>query len=294
MVYDFYFADEALENLAAKARAKAEAEDDENDDEGDNDGEALDEEDNTDSGNEKKPRYRPSISGYKIIGKSDVVNVQHSRYPDELVVDPRGNLYSTLPGLSCASRQSLAETWHYNSDASYKFLVHVNYYRTQPFIERQGVIGLLTDLCGITVTETNTTVVLHGINPYDRPDDGAENAKDNLKWWLRKYWYDAYPLFDTNLEIMFKHMASPAGWLSYGDTRSHPIRQLRAEYHTTCLGIVKYLRFLHDADATKWRQLVLEILGEWDELEYNCNCSQAVSNQGAADQRLYSLSVVVF
>jgi hypothetical protein len=286
MVYDFYFADK---RLAAEARAEAEAEDDEDDEddendeedeedvpEDDNDSEARDEEEGsnpgsgTDSRNKEQPRVRPSISGYKIIEKSDVVNVQHSRYPDELVVDPRGNLYSTLPGLSCASRQSLAETWHYNFNADYKFLVHVNYYRTQPFFERQGVIGLLTDLCGITVTETNTTVVLHGINAYDRPDDGVENAKDNLKWWLRKYWYDAYPLFDTNLEVMFKHASTLNGRLSFGDHRVHPMRQLKAEYHRTCFGIVKYLRFLHDADATKWRQLALSILRQWDELEYNC------------------------
>lgn len=201
-----------------------------------------------------------------IPGSSDPRDkVQHSDYRDEFVVDQRGNLHARLPRLTCASRQLLAETLRFNFDADYKFLVHVKEFRIRPFFEHHGVFILLADICGIdAMTETNTMIILHGGHELTR-----EKERDDLRWWLRMYWYNSFPLFDTHLEIMFRHSPSPTGGKSYGHADSHPTYQTKADYQRKCLGIVEYLRFLHDADAAKWKELASSFLDGWAELQYN-------------------------
>jgi hypothetical protein len=310
MIYDYYFASVKRDRRLRAARTRAAAKiqdvssDEDNDDEGSDEGSAEAADVSEDEGVENEEdlssegsvietgddddedlseeemeetqtefRHRRPIAGALAMQQMNrkAINVQHSQYRDELVIDQCGNLHSSLPWVSCASRQLFAETVHYTFGAHYKFLIHVHYYHTQPLFERLQVLRLLTDYtCINTITEANTTVVLHGIYPLDDPYDQANKANENLLAWLRKYWHDGLPLFNTNLEVMFRHSASPTGRMLYGHANSHPVYQVRAEFHKECFGIVKYLRFLHDTDAAKHRELAVDFLNDWDELEHNC------------------------
>jgi hypothetical protein len=60
-------------------------------------------------------RRRP-ITRYIDVDDDGIFNnVSFSKYRDEMVINQRDDLYSRLPGLSCASRQLLSETWLYTT-----------------------------------------------------------------------------------------------------------------------------------------------------------------------------------
>jgi hypothetical protein len=151
---------------------------------------------------------------------------------------------------------------HY--DTNYKFLIHVNHYNIRPIFERQRIFQLLANTCGIaTVKEADTTVVLHTDDAHFNTNDQRENKKSNLRWWLGKYWYDGFPLFDTNLEIMFQQPPSLTGAKLWGHSGLHPVYQKKAEYQKKCFGILKYLRILSDSEPAEWKFLAGYLVDRW-------------------------------
>jgi hypothetical protein len=148
-------------------------------------------------------------------------------------------------------------------------LIHVNHYNIRPIFERQRIFQLLANTCEIaTVKEADTTVVLHTDDAHFNTNDQRENKESNLRWWLGKYWYDGFALFDTNLEIMFQQPPSLIGAKLWGHSTLHPIYQKRAEYQKRCFGILKYLRILSDAKPDEWKFLASHFVSHWSELRH--------------------------
>lgn len=145
----------------------------------------------------------------------------------------------------------------FSFDKNYRFVVHLDSYNIRPLVERLGVFRLLADVRGVhTISEENTTVVIRN-----------SIGEDDLKWGLKKQWFEGLPLFDTNIEIMFKNVPSPTGGKSYGQSDRHPIRQLRAEFHRKCLGIIRYLRLIHIKDKAKWEEITLKMVNRLDKIK---------------------------
>jgi hypothetical protein len=94
----------------------------------------------------------------------------------------------------------------------------------------------------------------------------------NLKDWFKKHWYDHYPLFDTNLQVMYQ--AKP----STTDRKLHtcqPIYQMEAHYVKRCFEIIRYLRVLTGIDEKKWETFIKAFLSSWTQLK----CSFRWSHQ---------------
>jgi hypothetical protein len=209
-------------------------------------------------------RRRPITRDMDVDDDGILNNVGFSKYRDEIVINQRVDLHSRLPGLSCASRRLLSETWLYTYDPKYKFLIHVNHYNIRLIFERQRIFQLLANTCGIaTVKEVDTTVVLHTDDAHFNTNDQRENKKSNLRWWLGKYWNDGFPLFDTNLEIMFQQPPSLTGAKLWGHSKLYPVYQKKAEYQKKCFGILKYLRILRDSEPTEWKFLAGYLVDRW-------------------------------
>jgi hypothetical protein len=209
-------------------------------------------------------RRRPITPDLDVDDDGILNHVGFSKYRDEIVINQRVDLHSRLPGLSCASRRLLSETWLYTYDPNYKFLIHVNHYNIRPIFERQRIFQLLANTCGIaTVKEADTTVVLHTDDAHFNTNDQRENKKSNLRWWLGKYWNDGFPLFDTNLEIMFQQPPSLTGAKLWGHSGLHPVYQKKAEYQKKCFGILKYLRILRDSEPAEWKFLAGNLVDRW-------------------------------
>jgi hypothetical protein len=276
MIYKIYFANYVTRESDGSEDEDSEEDHDEDDNVSDNgsDDEQIEGaedvgdsiEDNLDEETENDAhstmRYRRTISG-RGIGEAPVCDVLPSDYRDELVINQAGRLHANLPALSRASRQAFAETWKHNYETPAKFLVHINDYNVRFLFNRAGCLPLLQDLCGVDdITEANTTIVLHTGYTY-------ASAGNKLRWWLQKHWYDEYPLFDSNLECMYQARASPTGGKSWGHPGLHPISQIQAQYERKCLGIVKYLRILHNVDAAQCKPVMLQFVEKWDELNFN-------------------------
>ena len=120
-------------------------------------------------------RFRKPIPGsyYEMKNKIRL----STRYPDEFVIDQRGDPLTISPRLICASRQLLAETWRFSFQPGCKFGVHVNVFNVRLFATDGGILSVLDDICGVNIpTEANTTVVLHFVNLHR-----LDKRNDNLR-----------------------------------------------------------------------------------------------------------------
>jgi hypothetical protein len=67
---------------------------------------------------------------------------------------------------------------------------------------------------------------------------------------------------------MYQTRALPTGGKSWGHPGLHPINQIQAQYERKCLGIVKYLRMLHEVDAAKCKLAMLQFVQKMGRIRF--------------------------
>lgn len=203
-------------------------------------------------GGEDFDRPRAQIEGGTYLWDNNHVNL--SDYRDELVVDIYGRLRANLPDLSRASRQFLAETIFFTFDSDYKFVFHVNSFDISSI--STGVTRLLADVCGMEGSENNTMVVLRSVS--------SSKSEKNLRSWLRRYWNqsESFPLFNINLETLWRQGPSSTGLMQYGDGHTYPMMQVEAKKDQYSFGN------LSGNTSEEMAQAFLEDDG-WEKLEFN-------------------------
>jgi hypothetical protein len=83
---------------------------------------------------------------------------------------------------------------------------------------------------------------------------------------------------------MYQTRASPTGAKSWRHSGLHPISQIQARYERKGLGIVKYLRILHQVDAEQCKPVMLQFVWKWDESKFNY---VRTTSQNPKNRKLY-------